>query len=114
MERDWMIESLQAFTASYTEEDWQEHEDAKIGNKHVEKPCVYKGVHYDNMTEAAKANGVSIGAVSTYVKREGKVQRYDMPIIYKGIRYNNISHAMKETGKCHSTIQSYVWRHNGV
>ena len=104
MDPEW-LESLRNFQM-----DDEEMELATAGNKFVEKECVYKGKYYRTMTEAAKDNGVSVSAVSLYVKREG-CWRYEMPIVYKGVEYQNFKECAKITEQPYSSITQWVRRH---
>ena len=74
------------------------------------KPCVYKGVEYNSLTEAAEANGVTISAVSQYIKREG-AWRYELPVTYKGVEYPNLRECARITGAPYSSVATWVRRH---
>jgi hypothetical protein len=81
------------------------------GNLFAAKECVYKGKWFPTMTEAAEHFGVTIGAVSLYVSRQG-CHRYDMPIEHKGIIYESIRECARITGEPYSTVSNWVCRHN--
>ena len=83
----------------------------EIGNPFVEKECVYKGKWFPTMTAAAEHFGVTIGAVSLYVSRQG-CHRYDMPIEHKGMTYQSIRECARITGEPYSTVSTWVRRHN--
>ena len=111
MDYDELLQSLAEFAATFDPND-EDEIFQEMGNKHVEKPCIYKGERYPTLTAAAKAHGVSIGAVSQYVKREGCLRR-EYPIVHKGISYKSIKECATITGENRSTISSWVQRHNG-
>ena len=77
------------------------------------KKCVYKGEEYNSLTEAAEANGVSVSAVSQYIKRNPTDRgRYEGPIVYKGREYANLRECARITGNPYSSVQNWVLRHN--
>ena len=75
------------------------------------KECVYKGLKFSSMTEAAEHFGVSISAVSLYVKRKG-CHRYEYPVMYKGNTYKSIADAAKLNGVPYGSVAKWVRYHN--
>ena len=73
-------------------------------------PCVYKGLKFESMTEAAIHFDTSVSAVSQYVKRT--CHRYECPVEYKGKIYACLKEAAQQTGDRYQSVAQWVHRHN--